>query len=261
MTELEEQIKQAGVERQRRYPLLDITNNREEIRAIAQAAQDYMVELNSDVKRIKVWEAIPRMVIEFIQGAFTKLSKDDALKQGESSIIIGDIMELGIEYMGTADGDKQGNLTPVVHCRSEFKWENNLLPYHDEISVDEARVLREENCEGLPAQFFENRKEIKEVCMIARRKLEDCGIILPESDWWILALTVVAFFRKTKEYLVEHKDDGEIGVEIDFANLLKIAVTKEGGLEEGDPVDYILSITPNQIFKKDFAKGDDTTEK
>mgnify|MGYP006990257627 CR=1 FL=1 len=54
--------------------------------------------------------------------------------------------------------------------------------------------------------------------------------------------------------------DGELGVEIRFADMLKIGVSKEGGLEDDDPVDYILYIRPDQIFKKENAKGDDITE-
>ena len=44
-------------------------------------------------------------------------------------------------------------------------------------------------------------------------------------------------------------------------DLINLGITKEGGIEEGDPVDYILYITPQQIFKKDNAKDDGKTEK
>lgn len=259
MTSLEEKIKQSAIERNKKYPLLDISDNRKEIREIAQATQNYMIELNPDLKRIKIWEAIPRIVIEFIRASFTKLSKSDALKDGESSVVIGDLMELGVQYMSTADGEKAGNLTPVIRCRSEFKYENAALPYNDEVPVDVASVMEEEKCPGLPIQFFDDRKTIKEISEIATKELENYGIFVMD-EWWVIPLTVIAFFRKTKEYLIEHKDDGEIGVEINFAELIKITITKEGGMEEGDPVDYVLSITPNQIFKKDNAKGDDITE-
>jgi hypothetical protein len=259
MTQLEEQIKQSAIERERKYPLLDISDNRKEIREIAQLTQDYMVELNPDVKRIKIWEAIPRIVIEFIHASFTKLSKTDAMKNGESSLVLGDIMEIGIQYMATSDGDKAGNLTPIIRCRSEFKYENASLPYRDEVPVDIARTMEEEKCPGLPIQFYDDRETIKDISQIAIKELDNYGIILMD-EWWIIPLVFVAFFRKTKDWLLKHKDDGEIGVEINFADLIKIAITKEGGMEEGDPVDDILSITPNQIFKKDNAKGDDITE-
>lgn len=262
MTELEQKIQQANIERERRYPLLAIVDNRKEIRDISIAAQEYMIELNPDVKKIKIWEAIPRIVIEFINAAFTKLSKSDAINNGSSSIIIGDIMELGVDGLLTNDADKDGNLTPFIKCRSEFKYENISLPYQDEISIDDANILRDEKCEGLPAQFFDNRDEIKEVTHIAMKKLENnFGIIMGESqDWYIIPLTVVAFFRKVRDYLVEHKDDEEVGIDINFADLIKIGITKEGGMDEDDPVDYVLYITPNQIFKKENAKGDNITE-
>jgi hypothetical protein len=260
MTNLEEKIKQMGIEQERRYPLLDISNNRKEIREISEATQDYLIELNSDLKRIKIWEAIPRIVIEFIQASFTKLSKTDAKNNGESSLVLGDIMEIGIQYMSTVDGDKAGNLTPIIRCRSEFKYENVQLPFRDEVPVDIANIMIDENCSGLPIQFFDNREEIKDIATLAMKNLERFGIIFGDNDWWVVALVFVAFFRKTRDFLVAHKDDGEIGVEISFADLLKIAITKEGGIEEGDPVDYVLSIIPDQIFKKDNAKGDDVTE-
>lgn len=262
MTELEQKIQQAGIERERRYPLLAIVDNRKEIREISIATQDYMIELNPDVKRIKIWEAVPRIVIEFILASFTKLSKSDAMKNGESSIIIGDIMELGVDGLLTNDADKDGNLTPLVRCRSEFKYENISLPYNDDMTIDQLNILQEEKCEGLPVQFFENREEIKEVTRIAMNPLKNnYGIIMGEEDWFIIPLTVVAFFRKTRDYLVEHKDDSEVGLEINFANLIKMGIAKEGGIEEGDPVDYVLYITPEQVFKKDNAKGDDVTER
>ena len=262
MTELENKIQQASIEKARRYPLLDISDNRKEIREIAQRTQDYMIELNPDVKRIKIWEAIPRIVIEFIRGSFTKLSKTETAELGVSSVVIGDIMELGLKYLITSDGDKSGNIAPFIKCRSEFKWENNSLPYRDEVPSDIAKELRDERCEGLPIQFYDNKDEIKEISLIASKVLADqYGVIMGgESDWWIIPLVVVAFFRKTKEFLIEHKDDGEIGIDIDFANLIQISICKEGGLEEDDPIDYLLSITPQQIFKKDNAKDDAITE-
>lgn len=259
MTELEEKIKQTAIERNKKYPLLDISDNRKEIREIAQATQDYMIELVPDLKRIKIWEAIPRIVIEFIRAAFTKLSKTDAMKDGESSLVIGDLMEIAVEYMSTTDADKIGTLNPRIRCLTEFKYETAALPYNDEVPIDVARTMEEEGCPGLPIQFFDDRKNIKDVSELAAKELDNYGIIVMD-EWWTIPLTVLAFFRKTKEYLIDHKDDGEIGVEINFADLLKISITKEGGMEEGDPVDYLLSITPNQIFKKENAKGDDVTE-
>lgn len=262
MTELEQKIQQANIEKERKHPLLAITNNRKEIREISQATQDYLGELNPDMRRVKIWEAIPRIVIEFISASLNKLRKEDAINSGYSSIVIGDIMELGIDGLITKDGDKDGNLTPHINCRSEFKYENVNLPYMDEVPVDVAKIMREEKCEGLPIQFFENREEIKEISNEARVILADkYGIIMPEDDWFMIPLVVLAFFRQVRKYLVDHKDDDEIGIDIDFAELISIGINKEGGLEEGDPVDYILYISPKQIFKKEKAKDDDKTEK
>lgn len=260
MTELEQKVKQSRIERERKYPMLDITDNRKEIREIAEATQDYMVQLNPDVVRLKIWESIPRITMEFILAAFTKLDKAEAKKEGETSVVIGDLMEVGVQHLTTTDADKQGSLNPVIRCRSEFKWENVSLPYHDEVPVDIANVLRDENCEGLLVQFYDNRAEIKEISDLAIRNLINYGIQFGANDWWIVPLVVVSFFRKTRDWLVEHKDDGELGVEIRFADIMKIGVRKEGGMEEDDPVDYILYIAPDQIFKKDNAKGDETTE-
>ena len=261
MTSLEEQIKQAHVERERKYPLLDISDNRAEIREISQNTENYLNENYPELNKLKCWEAIPRMVIEFIHASFTKISKSDAMKDGESSVVIGDIMELAVQYTATSDADKFGNLTPVIRCRSEFKYENASLPYQDEVPLDIAKVLEDEKCDALPIQFFDDRETIKDISMGAWKELTNYGILTTTEQWWLLPLIVVHFFRQTRDWLIMHKDDGEIGVEVNFADLLKIGISKEGGLEEGDPVDYTLYITPNQIFKKDNAKGDDLTEK
>ena len=262
MTELEEKIQQANIERARKYPLLMIVDNRKEIREISMAAQDYMIELNPDLKKIKIWEVIPRITIEFITAALKKLNKKDAMANGESTIIIGDIMEIGIDGMLTTDGDKDGNITPLIKTRSEFKYENISLPYRDEISIDQLKILQAEHCEGLPAQFYDNREEIKDISKMAMKVLlSNFGIRMgSDDDWFIIPLTVVAFFRKTRDWLVEHKDDGEAGVEINFANLINIGISKEGGFDDDDPVDYVLYIQSEQIFKKDNAKDDGTTE-
>lgn len=262
MTELEQGIQQAQIERARRYPLLPIVDNRKEIRDISMATQDYLEELNPDLKRIKIWESIPRIVIEFITAAISSLDKSDAINNGESTIVIGDIMEIGVDGLLTTDGDKDGNITPLIICRSEFKYENISLPYRDEISADDAKILREEHCEGLPVQFFDDREIIKKISKEAIKVLAgNYGIMFgEENDWYIVPLIVVAFFRKTRDFLVEHKDDGENGIEINFADLLKIGITKEGGFDENDPVDYALYISSERVFKKDKAKDDKTTE-
>ena len=103
MTELEQGIQQAQIERARRYPLLPIVDNRKEIRDISMATQDYLEELNPDLKRIKIWESIPRIVIEFITAAISSLDKSDAINNGESTIVIGDIMEIGVDGLLTTD--------------------------------------------------------------------------------------------------------------------------------------------------------------
>jgi hypothetical protein len=265
MTQLEEKIKQATVEKHRRYPLLDVTDNRAEIREISQAAQDYMVELCPSVKRLRIWEAIPTIVIEFMIAAFGELSKADAMKLGESSVIIGNLFEIKLKGMLTSDGDKMGNISPSITCRSEFKWEDKDLPYIDNIMVDQAEILREEQCEGLPVQFFEDRETIKRICTTAAGPLtNDYGITVGEHDWWLISLVVVAFFRKAKEWLINwgesHKNDDTIGVDINLADVISLGINKEGGIDEDDPVTFVLSITPQQIFKKDHAKGDDSTE-
>ena len=260
--DLSEKIRQSQIDKARKYPLLDISDNRAEIREISQNTQHYLNEKYPELKQVKLWEAIPRMVIEFLRASLSELDKSDALTKGESAISIGDLFDIVIQYTATPDGDKFGNLTPVIRCKTEFRYEDKDLPYNDVVTIEEAATLREEQAELLPAQFFSNRVLIKKISLTAWKSLADnYGIFTVEAQWWLLPLVVLAFFRMTKEWLIAHKDDGEFGIEINFADLLKISIAKEGGLEEDDPVDYILSITPNQVFKKDFAKSDEVTEK
>lgn len=266
MTELEEKIKQADIERKRRYPMLDISDNRAEIRKIAQDTQDYLTELNSQLMRIKIWEVIPRVIIEFILSCFEQLKSTDVTKTGTVSVVLGDIVELGLDFTRTSDADKFGNITPYCECRSEWKYENSALPYRDEVPLDEAHIMEDEKCSGLPIQFFENREEIKEISIRALKVLyEKYGVkfgVTPDDtkNWWIIPLIFVAFMRKAKDFLIEHKDDGGIGVTINFANYIEFGIRKEGGLDEDDPVDYFLFISPEQIFKKENAKNDAKTE-
>lgn len=265
-TSLDEKIQQANIERQRKYPLLDISDNRAEIREIAQKTQDYIVELNPEVRRPHIWESIPRIVIEFITKAFESLKDKSVIELGEVTLTLGDITTLGVNYTTTSDADKFGNITPFCICRSEWKYENASLPYQDAVPSDIAKILEEEDCVGLPIQFYENREQIKEISVAAFKTLHTNYGIKFSADvddtrtWWLIPLIVLAFMRKAKEFLIEHKDDGEIGVTINFADLISFGIRKEGGMDEDDPIDYILFIEPGQIFKKENAKSDGDTE-
>lgn len=265
-TTLEEKINQANIERARKYPLLNISDNRAEIREIAQETQDYIVELNPEIKRPHIWEAIPRIVIELITATFDELKKHSVTKTGLEKVTFGDIMEMGVEYTTTSDADKFGNITPFCTCRSEWQYENISLPYQDDVPSDIARTLESEQCSGLPIQFYENREVIKSISIAAFRELHTKYGIKFSADvedtrsWWLIPFITMAFMRKAREYLVKHKDDGEIGVSINFADLISFGIRKEGGIDEDDPIDYVLFIEAGQIFKKDNAKSDGDTE-
>lgn len=262
MTELEEQINRVNTDRIRKYPLLDILDNREEIRVISQETQDYLVELNPDIVRPRIWEMVPRMVIEFVKASIKKLDREKAMNEEEHIISLGNIMNVGIEYLGFINAEgKSGNLTPIMTVRSEFNYEDKDLPYLDEVSADEAIILRDEHCTELPIQFFDDRKLIKEISDEAIKSLKKFGVIIPPDDWGVLPLIFVAFFRVTKKYLITHKDDDDIGIRINMAEVFYIKITKEGGYDEEDEVSYRIGLIPGKEFKKEFAKGDDITER
>lgn len=253
---LEEKVKKARLEQEARYPLLDIRDSRKEIREICELASDYLLELNPEVKKPQFWELMARIPMEFLKEVFTYLNDRKTTEVGEIYLPLGNILEVGIQFTKT-DGDKEGTLNPVIRCKDEFNYKKKDEPYDDSLSVEMNQILESENhIEHLLPQFFDDREVIGKISESVKGTLSSkYGVTL--IDWTLIPTVFVAFFRKAKDYLILHKDDGECGVEIKFGDLCNIGIERFGSDEE---IDYELYVTPGQIFKKDFAKGDEMTE-
>lgn len=257
MTELDKKIEQASVEKALRYPMMRIKDNLKEIREIGERAQDYFVKLDPEVLRPNRWEPIPQITMDFLNSVFKYLGDRKTTEVAEIYLNVGNIMRVSIEYASTKGADKEGTLNPKITVGPDMDF--NKREYEDSMTIEQAETLRVDGCEHLPIQFFDDRKVIKEICMELKPKLyTNYGIKITDSSWGIIPLSVVAFFRCAKDWLIQHKDDGECGVQINLGNTVFIGVEKEG-LEEDD-VEYFIYITPGQNFKLDYAKGDDKTE-
>ena len=257
MTELDKKIEDATIEKAMRYPLMRIKDNLTEIRKISEMAQDYIVKMNPEIYRPGRWEAIPQITIDFLTEVFKYLGDRKRTDVAEVYLNIGDIMRVSIEYTATEGADKEGTLNPKISIGPDM--DINTREYDDSLTIDQAEILKADECENLPVQFFEDRKVIKEISMSLKPKLyTNYGIKISDRSWTVIPSSVVAFFRCAKAWLLEHKDDGPCGVEINLGNTVYIGVQKEG-LEDEDP-EYFVYITPGQVFKLDFAKGDAQTE-
>lgn len=255
MTELDKKIEDASIEKALRYPLMKIKDNLKEIRTIGEMAQDYIVKMDPEIMRPGRWEVIPQITIDFLMAVFKYIGDRKSTEVSEVYLNIGDIMRVAIEYAAT-DGDKEGTLNPLITIGSDM--DINTTEYDDTITFDQAEILRVDECEHLPIQFFDDRKVIKEICMEMKPKLyTNYGIRITDKSWAIIPTCVVAFFRCAKSWLLEHKDDGPCGIDINLGNTVFIGVQKEG---DDDEPEYYTYITPGQNFKLDFAKGDAQTE-
>lgn len=256
MTTLDEKIEKASVEKALRYPMMRIKDNLKEIREIGEMAQDYIVKLDPEMLRPGRWEPIPQITIDFLTAVFRYLGDRKTTEVSEIYLNVGNIMKVAIEYATTKGADKEGTLNPKITAGSDMDF--NVREYDDAMTIDQSEILKADGCEHLPVQFFEDRAIIKEICLELRPKLyQKYGIRISETSWGIIPVSVVAFFRCAKTWLIDHKDDGPCGVEINLGNTCHIGVSKEG--DEND-IDYFIYITPGQNFKLDHAKNDADTE-
>lgn len=256
MENLDKKIEDASVEKALRYPLLGIKANLTELRHIGEAAQDYITKLSPDIIRPGRWEVIPQITIDFLREVYKYLGERKRTDVSEVYLDLGNIMRVAIEYAAT-NGDKEGTLNPKIIAGSDMTLDTT--EYDDDITFEQAEMLKADDCEMLPAMFFDNRKVIKEICTSLKPSLyTNYGIRISDKSWAIIPCSFVAFFRCAKEWLINHKDDGPCGVDINVGNVVSVGIQKEG--LEGEEPEYFLYITPGQVFKHNFAKGDEKTE-
>ena len=255
MSTLDEQIERVNTEKALRYPLMRFKDSLKEIREISEMAQDYIVELDPEVLRPNRWEVIPQIAHDFIEGVLQYLGERKSTDVAEVYLNIGRLMTASIEYATTTGANKDGTLNPKYVVGSDLLLETK--EYDDDISIEQADILKMDGCEHLPIQFFDDRKVIKEICLTLSPKLYTKYGIHMGNNWGLIPLCAVSFFRCAKDWLIKHKDDGPCGVEIKLGELLIFGIEKEG---PDDDVEYYTFIGPGQSFKLDDAKGDEHTE-
>lgn len=251
---LDEAIKEANVDRARRFPLLDINTNVEELREIAQRAMPYVREMCPDLMEPAPWEFTVRIVMEMLRSTFGYLNKRKSTEFKEVYINMGTLMKVSICYAETPSGDKVGTFNPAVEVGKDLNYDFREEPYNDVMSNDMAQELESAGMKYLHPMFYDVRKEMHEICETTKTNLAArTGAKVSESD--SLSYVLVAFFRKAKEWLIEHKDDNEgYGTQFALGRLIDM------GIEKHADGTYFIYVTPSPEFKMDNAKGDDKTE-
>ena len=242
--ELGKKIEKETLERRRRYPLLDIVDNRAEIRAISEESLKYAAKLYPELSGLKennYWEIVPRIVMELLKEVFKDLSAKRNTETGEVSYELGDFLKIAIEYGTTQDAEKDGTFNPVISVKDELKYDNE---------VDINNKLRTD------VPVFEDINTLQELCAnVSKTMLDKYTIVI--SQWTAIMQLFVAFMRTTKDYLIKHKDDTDYGVEINLGDVIDMNIEKYIG-ESGD--EYVIQIAPGQIAKLEFSKSDEKTE-
>ena len=243
--ELSKKIKDEELEKRKRYPILDIVNNREEIRDISEKTIEYAGELYPELKGLTKYVIVPRIVIEVMLNYY-KLIDSKKAKGKNVYINIGDFMTIGIEYGETATGDKVGTFNPIIKTGPELQY------YNDDPSKNELSKT-------LPVFNKEDEGNLEFVCKNTQNVLKaNYGIIVDE--WTSISKIFTSFLRITRDYLISHKDDAgnDAGLDIYLGTVLDIGIAAE---DTDNGVEYIIQYAPGQTFKFDNAKSDEDSEK
>lgn len=242
--ELNKRIEKEELERRKRYPLLDIVNNRAEIRTISEDALKYCAEVYPELKALheqNLWEIVPRITIELLKEVFNFVASKKSKESGEVSYDLGDFLKVGIEYGTTDDAEKEGTFNPVISVKSELYYDN---------TVDVNNKLPSEKAD------FGDSMTLQEICTkVTDTLMTKFGVKV--SHYNAVMNLFASFMRMTKQYLIKHRDDTEYGVEINLADVIDMSIEKYIG-DSGD--EYCIQIAPGQIAKLQFAKNDDVTE-
>lgn len=242
--ELGKKIEKEELDRRKRYPLLDIVNNRSEIRTISEDALAYCAKVYPELKALdeqNLWELAPRITIELLKEVFNFVASKKSKESGEVSYDIGDFVKIGIEYGTTDDAEKEGTFNPVISVKSEMYYDN---------AIDIKNKVPEEKAD------FGDSMTLQEICTkVTDTLMTKFGVKV--SHYNAVLNIFAAFMRMAKQYLIKHRDDTEYGVEINLADVIDISIEKYIG-DSGD--EYCIQIAPGQIAKLQFAKNDDVTE-
>lgn len=241
---LDNMISSANAEKPERKPLLNFSENVAEIREICLAAAPYVKQMNNELLEPEPWEVLVQGVIQVLKETFKFLNENKSPDIGEVFIEYGSIMKIAISSAVTKTADKVGTFNPCIYVGQDLAF--GFSDYNDLMTSDMAATLKDEGIEYMHPMFYEQREQMKEICKRAASVLAaDFGIEM--FDYESLTYFIVAFFRKAKEFLTEHKDDG---MSFYVGRLIKM------GIEKHKDGTYFIFVTPAQEFKMENAKGD-----
>lgn len=242
---------------EKQAPLWDIVDCRVEIEEISQKAAKMMEADFEDLHNIShYWIGIPRATVDLLQELFIHLGRIKEEKKAPVSFSFGNLMNVSIEFLNTADADKNGTINPVITVGSELEYENAGVKHSDLLTAEQSIELEKMHIKYLLPQFYEDREIWEKICVPLRKMLDEKYDIVM-TDWSMILVCTVYFFRAALQWLVEHKDDSDVGVAITIAELIEFGIRKDG---PEDDVDYYTYITPARFFKRECAKSDTITE-
>lgn len=242
--ELEKKTEEARKERQKNYHMVEIKNNREDIRIICERTIDLAEEYYSkEMDRIPEWSIVSITVISFVKQAVAFLVDRATKEMNKVTIDIGDFITFGIEYGVTLEADgKDATFNPLTIVGKEM--------YFDNENMDNNKLPKD-------APNIELTSDIETICQGALNTLKSMyGIII--GDWRYVIYIFVSFMRNVKQYLIQHKDQNDSwGCVINFAEVLDFTIEKCG--EEDEPAFYVINFGPGKDFKI-TQKDDDKSE-
>lgn len=254
--ELQKMTEEQKLEKFRKEPLLDVVNNRKELREIAENAKDIIKSINPGIVDKMDWQLVIRVTMEFISASVKYLTK---LRSTDYDIVyldLGDMMQIGIEFK-RFDAEKEGTFNIAIRPKSGFLFDGQELRLLGEsVQADNEDLT----LKYLYGDYNLNIKQLKEICNIAMNVLiKDYSVASSAEHWEVVLLLFHGFMTAARVYLIAHKDAGDAGLEIDLGNVVNIGVEKFEEDEDG-VCDYELYITPGQIIKLG-GKNDAETEK
>ena len=269
MTTLEEKKAEMDRLRAQRTPFWDMPESKKELRAISERAMEILYKgddaLRPDIKNPGCWELIPRIVCETFKEAFNYLVQYRSTQNNDVYLKIGNLMEIGIEYMLIPSAEKPASFNPYIRPLDELNYSKRNEPYDDLVPADLGATLRAERSEHLPISFFDSRDVLYEVTkdLISTpngksgRLATEFGMVI--FDWTLIWSCVLAFFRSMKEYVIKNKDANPeaYGIELKLGRVIEFGISCNGEPEDDD---YDIFVSPGQDFKV-ITKHDTESEK
>lgn len=241
---LDEMISSANKVDVERKPLLNFSANVDELREICLQAAPYVKEMNDELMEPDPWELVIQGVIMVLKETFAFLNENKSTEFHEIFINYGSLMKVAVSYAETKTASKVGTFNPCIYVGKDLDY--NVREYNDLMTADMAKTLKDEGIPYMHPMFFEQREQIKEICSRAAKNITaDFGIKMFNSE--SLSYFVVAFFRKAKEWLIEH-ETGDPSFYI--GRLVKM------GIETHKDGTHFIYVSPAQQFKMEYSKGD-----